>query len=94
MSAAVAPERPRRTLARFRSHLVEIFVDIPRALARNDLVADNRVDLDAAKEVALCLRRPEEQDNSARRDRHVNAVLNAREDGDQDTGKEDDYLEG
>lgn len=52
------------------------------------------MDLDAAEEVALCLCSPKQQDDGACGDRDVNAVLDAREDGDKHTGEEDEDFEG
>ena len=51
------------------------------------------VDVDLAEELAWALGDAEEQDDERRENGHVDAILNVGEDGDKDTGKEDDDLE-
>lgn len=52
------------------------------------------MDLDTAEEVSLSLCGPEQKNNSTRSDCDVNAVLDAREDSDKDTGEKDENFEG
>lgn len=80
---------PSRCVCRWR--IVALRLDLITAI--KEMITDDRVNLHASEEASSCLESPEDEQSEGGADGGVYTILDGAENGDENTGKEDDDLE-